>query len=156
MNIQDWKDIYNSKVVSAKEAIGYIKSGDRVVTGHAAVSYTHLDVYKRQTRDYVRGMEVVLANGDVITVGSKNVKDASGLSLKNLIVGSEGTLAVITKCILKLIPKPKDSLSVLVPYPDIQTGTSSVLTLLKGNVCLLYTSGHYRGSGTEFEKCINL
>lgn len=86
------------------------------------------------TRDYVRGLEVVLANGDVITVGSKNVKDASGLSLKNLIVGSEGTLAVITKCILKLIPKPKDSLSVLVPYPDIQTGTSSVLTLLKGNV----------------------
>ena len=70
----------------------------------------------------------------MITVGSKNVKDASGLSLKNLIVGSEGTLAVITKCILKLIPKPKDSLSVLVPYPDIQTGTSSVLTLLKGNV----------------------
>ena len=49
MNILDWKDIYDSKVVSAKEAIGYIKSGDRVVTGHAAgeptyltVSYTHL------------------------------------------------------------------------------------------------------------------
>lgn len=86
------------------------------------------------TRDYVRGLEIVLANGDVITVGSKNVKDASGLSLKNLIIGSEGTLAVITKCILKLIPKPRISLSVLVPYPDIQTGTSSILALLKGNV----------------------
>ncbi len=42
MNIQDWKDIYNSKVVSAKEAIGYIKSGDRVVTGHAAGEPTYL------------------------------------------------------------------------------------------------------------------
>ncbi|MDD3221926.1 MAG: FAD-binding protein [Clostridia bacterium] len=85
------------------------------------------------TRDYVRGLELVLANGDVIRAGSKNIKDASGLSLKNLIIGSEGTLAVITKCILKLIPKPEYSLSVLVPYPDIQTGTTSVLALLKGN-----------------------
>ena len=42
MNIQDWKDIYDSKVVSAKEAIGYIKSGDRVVTGHAAGEPTYL------------------------------------------------------------------------------------------------------------------
>lgn len=86
------------------------------------------------TRDYVRGLELVLANGDVITVGSKNVKDASGLSLKNIVIGSEGTLAVITRCILKLIPKPASTLSVLVPYPDIKTGTSSVLALLKGNV----------------------
>ncbi|MCH5196796.1 MAG: FAD-binding oxidoreductase, partial [Oscillospiraceae bacterium] len=44
------------------------------------------------TRDYVRGLEVVLANGEIITVGGKNVKDASGLSLKNLFIGSEGTL----------------------------------------------------------------
>ena len=42
MNILDWKDIYDSKVVSAKEAIGYIKSGDRVVTGHAAGEPTYL------------------------------------------------------------------------------------------------------------------
>ena len=82
------------------------------------------------TRDYVRGLELVLANGDVITVGSKNVKDASGLSLKNLIVGSEGTLAVITKCILKLIPKPQTSLSGLVPYPEILSGTSGGVALL--------------------------
>ena len=61
------------------------------------------------TRDYVRGLELVLADGTVTTVGSKNVKDASGLSLKNLIIGSEGTLAVITKCILRLLPKPEMS-----------------------------------------------
>lgn len=85
------------------------------------------------TRDYVRGLEVVTADGSVLTTGGKNVKDASGLSLKNLYIGSEGTLAVITKCILKLIPKPETSLSVLVPYPDLKTGIRSVLAVLRAN-----------------------
>lgn len=85
------------------------------------------------TRDYVRGLELVLADGRVITAGSKNVKDASGLSLKHLIVGSEGTLAVITKCILKLIPKPEKSLSVLVPFPDLNTGIAGVLSIIRAN-----------------------
>lgn len=85
------------------------------------------------TRDYVRGLEVVTADGTVLTVGGKNVKDASGLSLKNLYIGSEGTLAVITKCILRLIPKPEASLSVLVPYSDLETGISCVLKILRAN-----------------------
>lgn len=68
------------------------------------------------TRDYVRGLEIVLADGQVMTVGSKNVKDASGLPLKQLFIGAEGTLGVITKCVLRLVPKPEKSLSVLVPY----------------------------------------
>lgn len=85
------------------------------------------------TRDYVRGLEAVLSDGTVLSVGGKNVKDASGLSLKNLFVGSEGTLAVITKCILKLIPKPECSVSVLIPYADLDSGISSVLKILKAN-----------------------
>lgn len=85
------------------------------------------------TRDYVRGLEVVTAAGTVLTVGGKNVKDASGLSLKHLYIGSEGTLAVITKCILKVIPKPETSLSILVPYPDLTTGIGSVLNILRAD-----------------------
>ncbi|MCD8323260.1 MAG: FAD-binding oxidoreductase [Oscillospiraceae bacterium] len=85
------------------------------------------------TRDYVRGLEVVLADGTVLTVGGKNVKDATGLSLKNLFIGAEGTLAVITKCILRLIPKPEASVSVLVPYPDLKTGIGSVLSILRAD-----------------------
>lgn len=85
------------------------------------------------TRDYVRGLEVVTADGTVLTVGGKNVKDASGLSLKHLYIGSEGTLAVITKCILKVIPKPETSLSILVPYPDLTTGIGSVLNILQAD-----------------------
>ena len=85
------------------------------------------------TRDYVRGLEVVTADGTVLTVGGKNVKNASGLSLKHLYIGSEGTLAVITKCILKVIPKPETSLSILVPYPDLTTGIGSVLNILRAD-----------------------
>ena len=85
------------------------------------------------TRDYVRGLEVVTADGTVLTVEGKNVKDASGLSLKHLYIGSEGTLAVITKCILKVIPKPETSLSILVPYPDLTTGIGSVLNILRAD-----------------------
>ena len=85
------------------------------------------------TRDYVRGLEVVTADGAVLTVGGKNVKDASGLSLKHLYIGSEGTLVVITKCVLKVIPKPETSLSILVPYPDLKTGIGSVLSILRAD-----------------------
>ena len=85
------------------------------------------------TRDYVRGLEVVLADGTVMQVGGKQVKDASGLSLKHLLIGSEGTLAVITKCRLRLLPKPETSVSVLVPYADLQTGIRSVLTILQAD-----------------------
>ena len=86
------------------------------------------------TRDYVRGLEVVRSDGTVLTVGSKNVKDTTGLPLKHLFIGSEGTLGVITKCILRLVPKPEAALSVLIPYPDLSTGIASVRTILQSNV----------------------
>lgn len=86
------------------------------------------------TRDYVRGLEVVLPDGRVITAGSKNVKDASGLQLRQLFIGSEGTLCVFTRCILKLIPKPETALSALVPYPDLESGIRSVHEVLMADV----------------------
>lgn len=82
------------------------------------------------TRDYVMGLELVKADGTVITVGSTNRKDSSGLSLTNLLIGSEGTLAVITKCILKLLPKPESTVSVLVPFQTLREGIGSVHTLI--------------------------
>ncbi len=85
------------------------------------------------TRDYVRGLEAVLCDGTVIEAGGKQVKDASGLSLKHLLIGSEGTLAVITKCLLRLLPKPETSVSVLVPYGDLGTGICGVLTILQAD-----------------------
>src|SRR5215471_5541511 len=58
------------------------------------------------TRNYVMGLEVVLPDGEVLSTGNKCVKDVAGYSLKDLFIGSEGTLGVITKILLKLIPKP--------------------------------------------------
>ena len=86
------------------------------------------------TRDYVRGLEIVLPDGTVTTVGSKNVKDASGLQLRQLMIGSEGTLGIITKCILKLIPRPETSLSVVVPYQDLNRAIRGVHAVIKANV----------------------
>ncbi|MGL5042701.1 MAG: FAD-binding oxidoreductase [Culicoidibacterales bacterium] len=59
------------------------------------------------TQDYILGLEVVMANGDIIQTGGKLTKDVAGYNLTQLIIGSEGTLGIVTKAILKLIPKPK-------------------------------------------------
>ncbi|MDD2979890.1 MAG: FAD-binding oxidoreductase [Hespellia sp.] len=85
------------------------------------------------TRDYVLGLEVVLADGEVVNLGSKNIKDSSGLSLKNLIIGSEGTLAVITKCILKLVPKPETTISAVAAFPSLKDGIENVLRIIQQN-----------------------
>ena len=86
------------------------------------------------TRDYVRGLTVVLANGDVVELGSKNVKDASGLDLKQLIIGSEGTLAVITRCLLRLVGRPECSLTALVPFAGLQEGIRCVPVILQAGL----------------------
>lgn len=85
------------------------------------------------TRDYVRALEVVLANGDVVKLGENVIKDSSGLSLKNLIIGSEGTLGIITKCTLKLIPKPAISISALISFHSLQAGINTVINVIKEN-----------------------
>ena len=85
------------------------------------------------TRDYVRGLEIVLPDGRIMTAGSKNVKDASGLQLKQLFIGSEGTLGVITRCLLKLIPRPEATRSVLVPYNSLESGIRSVHAIIQAN-----------------------
>lgn len=86
------------------------------------------------TRDYVMGLEIVRADGTILTVGGKNRKDTSGLGIKDIIIGSEGTLAVITKCVLKLLPKPEESISVLVSFDSLKTGIESVRKIIQANI----------------------
>lgn len=83
------------------------------------------------TRDYVRGLEVVLPNGEIINVGGKVVKNSSGYSIKDLLVGSEGTLGIVTKAILKLLPLPKKSISLLIPFPDLSMAIETVPKIIK-------------------------
>jgi glycolate oxidase len=83
------------------------------------------------TRDYVRGLEVVLPTGEIVEVGGKIVKNSSGYSIKDLIVGSEGTLGIITKVILKLLPLPKYTISLLIPFADLDTAIEAVPNIIK-------------------------
>ena len=83
------------------------------------------------TRDYVMGLEVVLPNGEITQFGGKVVKNSSGYDLKDLIIGSEGTLGFITKAILKLLPLPKKVISLLIPFPTLQQAIDTVPVIIK-------------------------
>lgn len=83
------------------------------------------------TRDYVRGLEVVLPNGNIVTFGGKVVKNSSGYAMKDLIVGSEGTLGIITKAVLKLLPLPRKAISLLVPFPTLEQAIRTVPLIIK-------------------------
>ncbi|MCK9536826.1 MAG: FAD-binding oxidoreductase [Bacilli bacterium] len=85
------------------------------------------------TRDWILALEVVLPNGEVTQFGRKVVKDTTGYSLKNLIIGSEGTLAIVTKAYLKLIPLPAKTISLLVPFKTLEQGIDKVPVILQSN-----------------------
>ncbi|MDZ4665375.1 MAG: FAD-linked oxidase C-terminal domain-containing protein [Bacteroidota bacterium] len=78
------------------------------------------------TRDYVLNLEVVLANGDVIWTGANTLKYSTGYNLTHLMVGSEGTLGIVTKIVFKLIPLPKQDLLMLVPFTSAENACEAV------------------------------
>lgn len=78
------------------------------------------------TRDYVLGLEVVTPDGKLIDLGSKCLKDPTGLNLKHLFIGAEGTLGVITKCLLKLIDKPEATSHALIGFKSLSEAISAV------------------------------
>jgi glycolate oxidase len=82
------------------------------------------------TRDYVMGMEVVLPNGEIVWLGGKCVKDVAGYSLKDLFVGSEGTLGIMTKVLLKLVPKPASKRTLLALYDRLEDAAATVSAIV--------------------------
>ncbi|HTP12240.1 MAG TPA: FAD-linked oxidase C-terminal domain-containing protein, partial [Bacteroidota bacterium] len=86
------------------------------------------------TKNYVMGMEVVLPTGEIITTGGKSVKDVAGYNLKDFLVGSEGTLGVFTKILLKLIPKPDASKTMLVYYDSINDAADTVSDIIASKI----------------------
>ncbi len=78
------------------------------------------------TRDYVKAMTVVLPTGEITRFGATVSKTSSGYSLLNLMIGSEGTLGIITELTLKLIPAPKATVSLIVPFEDLSACISTV------------------------------
>ena len=82
-------------------------------------------------RDYVLNLEVVLPTGEIIWTGANVLKNSTGYSLTQLIVGSEGTLCVVTKIVLKLIPHPKYDLSMLVPFRSLEKAGEAVSAIFR-------------------------
>ncbi len=82
------------------------------------------------TGTWVRGLEVVLASGEPMSIGGPVRKDVAGYDLRSLIVGSEGTLAIVTAAWLRLVPAPDVVLPIVAFYPDVETGCAALATVL--------------------------
>jgi glycolate oxidase len=86
------------------------------------------------TKDYVLGLEAVLPTGEIINTGGRVLKNVSGYNLTQLIIGSEGTLAVITKIIFRLIPLPRLRRVVLVPFDSLEAAVQSVAGIFQAGI----------------------
>jgi glycolate oxidase len=82
-------------------------------------------------KDYVLNLEVVLPTGDIIWTGANVLKNSTGYNLTQLMVGSEGTLGLVTKIVLKLIPHPKHDLLMLVPFNDLEKAGAAVSAIFR-------------------------
>ncbi|WP_443947229.1 FAD-binding oxidoreductase [Pedobacter sp. AW1-32] len=85
-------------------------------------------------REYILNLEVVLPNGDVIWTGANTLKYASGYNLTQLMIGSEGTLAVVTKIVTKLLPKPKNSVLMMGSFATNEDACSAVSAIFRAGV----------------------
>jgi glycolate oxidase len=86
------------------------------------------------TKNYVMGIEMILPNGDIVQNGGKNVKDVAGYNLRDLIIGSEGTLGIFTKILVKLIPKPETSKTLLAFYDRLTDAAESVSEIISNHI----------------------
>ncbi|MDD5756301.1 MAG: FAD-linked oxidase C-terminal domain-containing protein, partial [bacterium] len=86
------------------------------------------------TKDYVVGFEAVLPSGEIIKLGGKLLKNVVGYDLISLIIGCEGTLAIITRIILKLVPLPKVKIDLLVPFDNYATASQTIVEIIKSKV----------------------
>ena len=85
-------------------------------------------------RNYVRGLEVVLPEGSVIRLGGKLMKSSTGYSLLNLIIGSEGTLGIVTEATIQLMPSPQVTRSLIIPYDELEKAIETVPFLIRKKI----------------------
>lgn len=85
-------------------------------------------------KDYVLNLEVVLPTGDIIWTGANTLKNSTGYNLTQLMVGSEGTLGIVTKAVLRLIPHPTHTLTLLAPFPDAAKACEAVAAIFQAGI----------------------
>ncbi|MFO7801782.1 MAG: FAD-linked oxidase C-terminal domain-containing protein [Desulfovermiculus sp.] len=86
------------------------------------------------TSDYILGLEAVLANGQVLRCGSKNVKDVTGYDLKSLFCGSEGTLGIVTEITLRVVPLPEAHRTILAIFSDLENTANTVADIIGAGI----------------------
>jgi glycolate oxidase len=86
------------------------------------------------TRDYVMGLEVVLADGSICWLGSRCVKDVAGYNLRDLFIGSEGTLGIVTQVLLKLLPRPPARQTLLATYASLTAAAETVSAIIAARI----------------------
>jgi len=105
---------------------------DCSIGGNVATNAGGARAYKYGvTGDYVRGVEAVLADGSIIRYGGKLHKNVTGYDLNKLLIGSEGTLGIITELTFKLVPRPRYQVDVLVPFDHIAQGVELCLRVIR-------------------------
>lgn len=86
------------------------------------------------TKNYVLGVEMILPTGELLRTGGKNLKDVAGYNLRDFVVGSEGTLGVFTKILLKLIPKPQQSITLTAYFKNLSDSGNSVADIIASHI----------------------
>jgi len=133
--------VLTADVQKAVNEKGYLYAGDpcsgdssfiggNVATnagGNKAVKYG-------TTRQQVAGLEIVTPEGDIVTIGGKLKKDSTGYCLTQLIVGSEGTLGIVTKIYLKMVPRPQNVMDLLAVFPSADSAIKIVSKIMQSKV----------------------
>ena len=142
-NLSAWVEpgVITGQLHSAVEALGLFYPPDPgsaaicTIGGNVAENAGGLRGLKYGvTKNYILGMEVVLPSGDVVLTGGKSVKDVAGYSLKDFLIGSEGTLGVITRVLLRLIPKPEATKTMLAFYDKLSDSAETVSDIIASKI----------------------
>ena len=108
------------------------------------------------TRDYVTGLELVLPTGEILTTGVKTMKGVAGYDLTRLIIGSEGTLAIVTKIFLRLLPKPESKMVLMSLFKTIEASAQAVSQVIRNKIVPSKLEFMDRGSIECVESFANL
>ncbi|HWQ61592.1 MAG TPA: FAD-binding oxidoreductase, partial [Negativicutes bacterium] len=133
--------VRTSEVQDAATAKGYLYAGEpssgdsSFIGGNVATNAGGIKAAKYgTTRQQVLGLELVTAEGEVVMLGGKLRKDTTGYNLTQLVVGSEGTLGIVTKVILKLIPKPAKVMDLLAVFPSAEAAIAIVSKIMHAGI----------------------
>lgn len=142
-NLTAWVEpgVITAQIHSAVESIGLFYPPDPgssticTIGGNVAENAGGLRGLKYGvTKNYVMGLEIVLPNGEVIQAGGKSVKDVAGYDLKDYFVGSEGTLGIFSKILLKLIPKPETSRTIVAFFGSLTDSADCVSEIIASKI----------------------